>query len=171
MQDDLDRLSRMGSADRLQHAFGVVDVDVAHERESEEGNRLLTMDQRDDRRVTARCDQAQHPTPRKREQLFLDEGLQRAEDEEDPDCVPGMDHGLADEDATLVAGKCSLVERVDDWVGEQRSCPFSAPTSRPSASHSIVGATSAGPRTSQVPLAELALFDHARRARNASIGA
>jgi hypothetical protein len=31
-----------------------------------------------------------------------------------------MDHGLADEDATLVAGECSFVERVDDWVGEQR---------------------------------------------------
>src|SRR5438093_803914 len=57
---------------------------------------------------------------RRRMQVFLDERLQGAENEEDPDCVPGMDHGSADQHAALVAGEGPFVERVDDRVGEKR---------------------------------------------------
>ena len=93
VEDDLDLLSRRRRPDCPQHALGIVDVDVTHEREPEQRDRLLTVDERDHRRITPRCNPGKHPPSRQGQQLLLDEGLQRAEDEEEPDGVPRMDHG------------------------------------------------------------------------------
>jgi len=90
VQDDLDPLSRRSAADRAEHGLGVVDVDVTHQRKAEKGDRLLAMDQRDDGRVALFRDAPQHPTPGRGEEVSLDDRLERAEDEEEPDGVPGV---------------------------------------------------------------------------------
>jgi hypothetical protein len=62
VEDDLDRLVVRRVGDRTQDALGVVDVDVADDREAEEVQRLLTVDEGDDRRlVLARDDRERAP--------------------------------------------------------------------------------------------------------------
>jgi hypothetical protein len=48
VEDHLDRPVRRGVADRAEDALGVVDVDVADDREAEQRHRLLPVDERDD---------------------------------------------------------------------------------------------------------------------------
>ena len=88
VQDDLDRPPGLGATDCPQHALGIVDVDVPHDRKTEKRHRLLTVDQRDHRRFPFLRDAREHATTSKREHLSLEHRLQRAEDEEDPEEVP-----------------------------------------------------------------------------------
>ena len=48
VKDDVQRDVGAGHVDRAQHLFGVVDVDIAHDRKPEEFHRLLTVHEQDD---------------------------------------------------------------------------------------------------------------------------
>jgi len=72
-------------ADRAQDALGVVDVDIARDREPEQRHCLLPVDERDDGRLPRPGQQPQTPPPCGREVVALQDRLQRREDEEEPE--------------------------------------------------------------------------------------
>src|SRR5581483_5255572 len=79
---------------RPQHVLGVVDVDVAHEREAEEAHRLLAMHEEDHPRAALLLDAREQPAARALEQPLTDHGLERRDDEKQPQEIAGS-HRLA----------------------------------------------------------------------------
>ena len=84
VQDDLDRFLGRGFADRPKHALRVVDVDVACERDPQQAERFLAVDQRNDGRIPLLGDPGEGTPACLRKEVLLDHRLQRTEDEEEP---------------------------------------------------------------------------------------
>ena len=84
VEDDLDSLAHRRCVDRTENRLRVVDVDVAHERKAEQRHRLLAMDERDHRHASRARDLLQADASTADEEVPLHRGLQRREDEEEP---------------------------------------------------------------------------------------
>ena len=84
VEDDLDRPAGGCLVDGAQDALGVVDVYVAHEREPEQRQRLLAVDEGDHGHAAPARDRVQRPPSLGEQHLARDGGLERREDEEQP---------------------------------------------------------------------------------------
>ena len=137
VEDDLDRPSGRRLVDGPQHALGVVDVDVADDREAEQRHLLLAVDQCDHRRLALARQDGQRPPPLQQHLLPLYRGLERGEDEEQPeeaerihlDQAPRSE--AAGDDPHAPAASCSLPKApCSIWRTRSALMPSVEPSSR-----------------------------------------
>jgi hypothetical protein len=88
MEDEIDGYVAIGHADGAQDLLGVVDVDIADERKSQQPHGLLPMNHHDHARATFALE-FQHPALAcGLESSLLQERLERGEHEEEPEYLP-----------------------------------------------------------------------------------
>jgi hypothetical protein len=87
VQHDVDRDVLGREPERAQHLLAVLDVDVAHEREADEAERLLAVDEGDQPVLGAPLPAAQELEAVHLEAASLQHGQERREEKEDPDDV------------------------------------------------------------------------------------
>jgi hypothetical protein len=90
VQDQVQWDFGIGHVDRPQHLFGVVDVDVAHDRKPEELHRLLTVHEQDDAGVSHPLQLRDFSHSHGVEQALPDDRLKRRQHKKDPEDV---EHG------------------------------------------------------------------------------
>jgi hypothetical protein len=95
VEDDLDRHSRRCLANRSEQAFGIVDVDVPRQGNAKQGDRLLAVDQGNNRGIASHSDEGQDAALAERHHRSLDDWLERADDDEQPEPVENahLPHG------------------------------------------------------------------------------
>jgi hypothetical protein len=84
VEDQVDGDGRIGELDRTQQPLRILDVDVAGDREAEEAHRLLAVDQPDGAALALFLELAKEPHPLGLEQALAEHGLQRRDDDEQP---------------------------------------------------------------------------------------
>jgi hypothetical protein len=85
VQDQVDRLFRRGLVDRPHHFFGILDIDVAHERDAEQAHAFLAMHQQDNPAGTLGFHGDAQPPPCRRQQTLLHQGLNCDHDQQQPE--------------------------------------------------------------------------------------
>src|SRR5206468_1537035 len=85
VNDQVDRHVRRGEPYRAEHLLGILDVDVARDREPQKAHRLLAMDHRDESRPPALLECVELPVPLKSEHLLLVQGNEELGEDEEPE--------------------------------------------------------------------------------------